>query len=152
MGIERVFTKLLRDEYVNTVTACLVLSVVGTVGCKTPKEVVSELETAKVETTSNIQERTQLDDTTTIHHTVINDTTTITTIIRRMKEEKESSAQSLQEEQREKEVKHLDTITPALLKQIVKGLAVVCIGIALVVVGFFFILIWCLRNPPRGNS
>lgn len=109
--------------------------------CKTPKVVEQSHEENRIEAISEEHETSQVDDTTTIRHTVINDTTLETTIIRKILTQNEKSAQSLQEENREASHQTKDTLTPAIIQKLLKGFAVACIGIAVVVAGFFLILL-----------
>lgn len=109
--------------------------------CKTPQ--VTTTETAHTiqrdSTTATMSH--DVDDTTTIRHTIINDTLTETKIIRRIHEINEASAQSLQEKDQAMATSTKDTLTPALFNRIIKGLAVACIGLAVVGAGFFLALI-----------
>lgn len=111
------------------------------ISCKTPQ--VSTEQSAhtilKDSTTATVSR--DVDDTTTIRHTVINDTVTETKIIRRIREINEASAQSLQEKDQAMATNTKDSLTPALINRIIKGLAVACIGLAVVGAGFFLALI-----------
>lgn len=123
--------------------ACLVLALVSAlVSCKTPKVIEQSHEENRIEATSTEHETTQTDDTTTIRHTIINDTTMETTIIRKIVTQNDKSAQSLQEENHEASLQVQDTYTPAIINRLLKGIAVACIGMVVLVAGFIVLFFW----------
>lgn len=111
------------------------------ISCKTPQVTTTETNHAILRDSTTATISHDVDDTTTIRHTIINDTTTETKIIRRIREINEASAQSLQEKDQSMVSTTKDSLTPALLNRIIKGLAVACIGLAIVGAGFFLALI-----------
>lgn len=125
---------------------CLILALVS---CKTPKVVDQSHEENRIEATSTEHEITQTDDTTTIRHTIINDTTMETTIIRNTITRNDKSAQSLQEENREASRQIQDTYTPAIINKLLKGLAVACIGMAILIAGFIVLFFWMIIKHEK---
>lgn len=111
------------------------------ISCKTPQVTTSETSHTTLRDSTTATVSRDVDDTTTIRHTVINDTVTETKIIRRIREINEASAQSLQEKDQSMASTVKDSLTPALINRIFKGLAVACIGLAVVGAGFFLALI-----------
>lgn len=136
-----IYTKSPRLQIVNTASIWPLVLVLALISCKTPKAVEQSHEENRIEAISEEHETSQIDDTMTIRHSVINDTTLETTIIRKIITQNEKSAQSLQEENREASHQTKDTLTPAIIQKLLKGFAVACIGIAVVVAGFFLILL-----------
>ena len=111
------------------------------ISCKTPQVTTTETTHAILRNSATATMSHDVDDTTTIRHTIINDTLTETKIIRRIREINEASAQSLQEKDQSMASTTKDSLTPALINRIIKGLAVACIGLAVVGAGFFLALI-----------
>lgn len=111
------------------------------ISCKTPQVTTTETAHTTLRDSATATMSHDVDDTTTIRHTIINDTLTETKIIRRIHEINEASAQSLQEKDHAAATSTKDTLTPALVNRIIKGLAVACIGLAVVGAGFFLALI-----------
>ena len=111
------------------------------ISCKTPQVTTTETAHTTLRDSATATMSHDVDDTTTIRHTIINDTLTETKIIRRIREINEASAQSLQEKDHTEASVTKDTLTPALFNRIIKGLAVACIGLAVVGAGFFLALI-----------
>lgn len=121
-------------------TVLLVL-VLGAASCQTPKETIKEDRQTEVKDTSTIHSIKNTDDTTTITHKQIDSTTQVITIIRKIKEESDQMAQSLHEETQQTNIRHTDTITTAVVNRIMKGIAIVCIGLAVIAAVFIIILI-----------
>lgn len=123
-------------------TRCALLALVTClISCKTPQVTTTETAHTILRDSATATASRDVDDTTTIRHTIINDTLTETKIIRRIHEINEASAQSLQEKDQAMATTTKDTLTPALINRIIKGLAVACIGLAVVGAGFFLALI-----------
>ena len=123
-------------------TRCALLALATClVSCKTPQVTTTETAHTTLRDSTTATMSHDVDDTTTIRHTIINDTLTETKIIRRIREINEASAQSLQEKDHTEASVTKDTLTPALFNRIIKGLAVACIGLAVVGAGFFLALI-----------
>lgn len=115
--------------------------VLGAVSCKTPHETIKEDRQTEVKDTSTIHAIKNTDDTTTITHKQIDSTTQVITIIRKIREENDQTAQSLHEETQQTNIRHTDTITTAVVNRIMKGIAIVCIGLAVIAAVFIIILI-----------
>ena len=110
-------------------------------GCKTP-QCTSQTEIQdRSEVTVDKHETNSINDSTTILHTIINDTAYETKIIRKVINQRETSAQLLQDDKHQATEKKIDTLTPAITKLLTKGLTVACIGIAVVIAGFFICLL-----------
>lgn len=123
-------------------TRCALLALATClVSCKTPQVSTDQSSHTTLRDSTTATASRDVDDTTTIRHTIINDTLTETKIIRRIHEVNEASAQSLQEKDHTEASVTKDTLTPALINRIIKGLAVACIGLAVVGAGFFLALI-----------
>lgn len=140
-----------KGHFVNTTTV-LVLQLVFTislVSCKTPKMSEVTQERDLIEQTSNEHETSQIDDTTTIRHTIINDTTLETKIVRKTIIQNEKAAQSLQEDTHEASREIHDSLTPAIINKLLKGFAVACIGIAVLVAGVFIATLIVLLKARR---
>ena len=123
-------------------TRCALLALVTClISCKMPQVTTTETAHTTLRDSATATICHDVDDTTTIRHTIINDTLTETKIIRRIREINEASAQSLQEKDQAMATNTKDSLTPALINRIIKGLAVACIGLAVVGAGFFLALI-----------
>ena len=92
----------------------------------------------------------QLDDTTTITHKRIDSTSTVTQIIRKIIYEKDHSAQSLQDSTYKDSRRVEDSLTPALIGTITKGFAVACIGMGLMMLGFFVVVVILIFRSSKN--
>lgn len=119
----------------------LLVLVLGAVSCRTPKETIKEHQQTSLQDSSSMHATKNLDDTTTITHKQVDSTTQVITIIRKIREESDQLAQSLHQEDRQSAVTHTDTITTAVVNRIMKGIAVVCIGLAVIAAVFLIILV-----------
>lgn len=124
-----------------------------TMGCSTPKEVTQE----RLETSSERQLETHqagtADDSTTIIHQRRDDSTIITKIVRHITYENREASRSNSDSTAVGLTKRTDTITPELVKAIVKGFAVACIGVGLTVLGLLLIVVLLLfRSSQRGHQ
>lgn len=119
--------------------------------CRTPSQSVWEEGTAHLEQQSKEHENTQLDDTTTITHKRIDSTSTVTQIIRKIIYDKDRSAQSLQDSSYQSSRRVEDTLTPALISTISKGFAVACIGLGLMMLGFFVVVVILIFRLSKGT-
>lgn len=137
-----VYTFSSREKFVNTLSMASLCLVLVLVSCKTPKVIDQSHEENRIEATSTEHETTLTDDTTTIRHTIINDTTMETTIIRKTITQNDKTAQNLQKENHEASRQVQDTYTPAIINKLLKGLAVACIGIVVLVAGFIVLFFW----------
>ena len=128
-------------QFVNTSSRVSCIFILTCAGCKSP-QTATEVETQdRTEVSAEKHETNSVDDTMTIRHTIINDTAFETKIVRKVISQRETSAQSLQENQHQATEKKIDTLTPAITKLLIKGIAVACIGIAVVIAGFLVILL-----------
>lgn len=124
-----------------------------TMGCSTPKETSQ----GRLETTSKSQLETyqagEADDSTTIIHQRRDDSTIITKIIRRITYENREASRSNSDSTAVGSTKRTDTITPELVKVIIKGFVVACIGVGLTVLGLLLIVVLLLfRSSQRGHQ
>lgn len=134
-----IYNRLQQFVYTTSRTFIILLFILS--GCKSP-QTAAEVETRdRSEVSAEEHETNTIDDTTTIRHTIINDTAFETKIIRKVINQRETLAQSLQDNQHQATEKKIDTLTPAIIKLLTKGIAVACIGIAVVIAGFFVILL-----------
>lgn len=113
----------------------------GLSSCKTPS--INDSEEVATHTTdvSEEIEQGQLGDTTTILHHLVDSNTTITKIIRRTIYETRYNSRSDNDSTSQKSVQHSDSLTPDIIKTVLKGFAIACIGGGIVVSGFFVLAI-----------
>lgn len=121
-------------KFISMVTLIAILS-----GCKTPEQSTVEETRSTVETASTNTQKSSIDDTTTIRHTILNDTTVETKIIRRTIYEDHKTAQSLQDSTRTAQKTVTDTLTPELMKKLLKGLKWTCVAAIFIVLAFLFV-------------
>lgn len=124
-----------------------------TMGCSTPKETTQE----RLETSSERQLETHqagtADDSTTIIHQRRDDSTIITKIIRHITYENREASRSNSDSTAVGTTKRTDTITPELVKVIIKGFVVACIGVGLTVLGLLLIVVLLLfKSSQRGHQ
>lgn len=135
-----VFTFWFRNwtRFMSMIMLIMILS-----GCKTPEQMTIEEARSTVETSSTNTQKSSIDDTTTIRHTILNDTTVETKIIRRTIYEDHKTAQSLQDSTRTAQKIFTDTLTPELMKKLLKGLKWTCVAAIFIILAFLiaFVLI-----------
>lgn len=136
-------------EFVYTYAACLFL--ITLTACSTPSQSVQEQGISHLEQHNQEHETAQLDDTTTITHKRIDSTSTVTQIIRKVIYDKDLSAQSLQDSTYNSSRRVEDTLTPALISTISKGFAVACIGLGLMMLGFFVVVVILIFRSSKGT-
>lgn len=154
---EHVFTKycsnrnriLHLQEFVYTCAG--VLLVLLLMACSTPSQSIREEGISHLEQHDQSHETAQLDDTTTITHKRIDSTSTVTQIIRKVIYDKDRSAQSLQDSSYQSSRRVEDTLTPALINTISKGFAVACIGLGLMMLGFFVVVVILIFRLSKGT-
>lgn len=115
-------------------------------GCKTPR---LETETT-IETHDQLEQETissgDESDSTTITHQQVDSNTVVTTIIRRTIYENKTKQRSNSDSTKNEHELVKDSLTPELIKAVIKGFAVACIGGGLVVLGFLItVVILCIR-------
>lgn len=120
-------------------------------GCSTPSQSIREEGVSHLEQTSQAYENSQLDDTTTITHRRIDSTSTVTQIIRKIIYDKDQSARSLQDSTYQSSRRVEDSLTPALISTISKGFAVACIGLGLMMLGFFVVVVILIFRLSRNT-
>lgn len=147
--LERVFTKSFRNQFVNTVAPWAIILIWLMASCKAPEKIEKETEHTRTEQKSTQQEKSRVDDTTTIRHKVINDSVLETKIIRNIVTQNEKAAQSLQNETREASRETHDTLTPAIIKALLKGIAFACIGYAVLTAGVFFLILFIVLRLKK---
>lgn len=106
--------------------------------CKTPYLTTIEETRQTVEETSTNAEISSLDDTTTIRHSVLNDSTIETKIIRRIIFEDHKTARNLQDSSTTESKTVKDTLTPELMKKLLKGLKWTCVAAICIALVFLF--------------
>lgn len=136
-------------EFVYTYAAYLIL--ITLTACSTPSQSVQEEGISHLEKHKQEHETAQLDDTTTITHKHIDSTSTVTQIIRKVIYDKDLSAQSLQDSTYNSSRRVKDTLTPALISTISKGFAVACIGLGLMMLGFFVVVVILIFRLSKGT-
>lgn len=119
--------------------------------CSTPSQSIREEGISHLEQHDQSHETAQLDDTTTITHKRIDSTSTVTQIIRKVIYDKDRSAQSLQDSSYQSSRRVEDTLTPALINTISKGFAVACIGLGLMMLGFFVVVVILIFRLSKGT-
>lgn len=119
--------------------------------CRTPTQSIREEGVSHLEQHDQSHETAQLDDTTTITHKRIDSTSTITQIIRKVIYDKDQSARSLQDSSYQSSRRVEDTLTPALINTISKGFAVACIGLGLMMLGFFVVVVILIFRSSKGT-
>lgn len=119
--------------------------------CRTPSQSIREEGISHLEQHDRSHENAQLDDTTTITHKRIDSTSTVTQIIRKVIYDKDRSAQSLQDSSYQSSRRVEDTLTPALINTISKGFAVACIGLGLMMLGFFVVVVILIFRLSKGT-
>ena len=152
-----VFTKYSRPlhetswihEFVYTSAGFILLLIV--MGCSTPSQSIREEGASHLEQQAQEHENTQLDDTTTITHKRIDSTSTVTQIIRKVIYAKDHLARSLQDSTYNSSRRVEDSLTPALISTISKGFAAACIGLGLMMLGFFVIVVILIFRLSRST-
>lgn len=144
-----VFTKSFRSQFVNTMTVGAIGIALAMISCKAPEKIEKETEQTRTEQKSTEQEKSRVDDTTTIRHKVINDSVLETKIIRNIITQTEKAAQSLQNETREASRETHDTLTPAIIKLLLKGIVFACIGYAVLMAGVFFMILFLVLRLKK---
>lgn len=147
--LERVFTKLFRNQFVNTCAAWAIILIGTLASCKAPEKIEKETEQTMLEQTSTQQEKSRVDDTTTISHKIVNDSVLETKIIRQIVTQTEKAAQSLQNQTHEASRETHDTLTPAIIKVLLKGIAFACIGYAVLSAGVFFLILFVVLRLKK---
>lgn len=130
-----------RKQFINTTSTTLCIITLAFVGCKSPQTATVAEIRDRSEVSTEEHETSTVDDTITIHHTIINDTAYETKIIRKVINQRETMAQTQQNHKLQATEKKIDTLTPAITKLLIKGITVACIGVAVVIAGFFIILL-----------
>lgn len=154
---ESVFTKycsnpdrILRlQEFVYTSAGFFLIIFI--MSCRTPSQSIRQEGISHLEQHDQSHENAQLDDTTTITHKRIDSTSTVTQIIRKVIYDKDRSAQSLQDSSYQSSRRVEDTLTPALINTISKGFAVACIGLGLMMLGFFVVVVILIFRLSKGT-
>lgn len=120
------------------------------VSCSTPQvETLHQIET-HTEDRREINTAGDEIDTTTIWHHLIDSTTTITKIIRRTIYENQTTQRS-NNDSLKRETSHIsDSLTPELIKTVIKGFAVACIGGGLLVLGFIIFVVVLFLKATKG--
>ena len=136
-------------NFVYTYAACCMLLLLTS--CSTPAQSVQEQGSSHLEQHDKAHETSQLDDTTTITHKRVDSTYTITQIIRKVIYDKDQSARSLQDSTYNSSRRVEDTLTPALISTISKGFAVACIGLGLMMLGFFVVVVILIFRLSKGT-
>lgn len=136
-------------EFVYTCSGAFLLLLV--MGCSTPSQSVQEEGASHLEQHVQEHENSQLDDTTTITHRRIDSTSTVTQIIRKIIYDKDQSARSLQDSTYQSSRRVEDSLTPALISTISKGFAVACIGLGLMMLGFFVVVVILIFRLSRNT-
>lgn len=152
-----VFTKYSRPlhqtsrihEFVYTSAGFILLLIV--MGCSTPSQSIREEGASHLEQQTQEHENSQLDDTTTITHKRIDSTSTVTQIIRKIIYDKDQSARSLQDSTYNSSRRVEDSLTPALISTISKGFAAACIGLGLMMLGFFVVVVILIFRLSRNT-
>lgn len=147
--LRHVFTKSFRNRFVNTAAAGAIGIALAMISCKAPEKIEKETEQTRTEQQSTQQEKSRVDDTTTIRHKVINDSVLETKIIRNIVTQNEKAAQSLQNETREASRETHDTLTPAIVKLLLKGIVFACIGYAVLMAGVFFMILFLVLRLKK---
>lgn len=147
--LDGVFTKSFRNRFVNTAAPWAITLALVMASCKAPEKIEKETEQTRTEQQSTQQEKSRVDDTTTIRHKVINDSVLETKIIRNIVTQTEKAAQSLQNETREASRETHDTLTPAIIKLLLKGIVFACIGYAVLMAGVFFMIFFLVLRLKK---
>ena len=122
-------------HFVYTLTVALLIS------CSTPEQTTQVQEHNQNRHEEQDTTRNDVQDTTKIKHTVINDTTFETTIIRHTVEQNQHQARSLQNENKQSEATVRDSLTPELMKMVLKGFRFAYITAIVIALVFLLILI-----------
>lgn len=120
-------------------------------GCQTPEQTTVEETRSTVESSSTNTQKSSIDDTTTIRHTILNDTTVETKIIRRTIYEDHKTAQSLQDSTQTVQKTVTDTLTPDLMKKLLKGLKWTCVAAIFIVLAFLFAFVFIIWLVAHGR-
>lgn len=124
-----------------------------TMSCSTPKEISHERLETSSENRLETYESGAADDSTTIIHHRRDDSTIITKIIRHITYENREASRSNTDSTAVGTSKRTDTITPGLVKIIMKGFAVACIGVGLTVLGLLLVVVILLfKSSQRGRQ
>lgn len=111
------------------------------IACSTPEQTTQVQEHNQNRHEEQDTTRNDVQDTTKIKHTVINDTTFETTIIRHTVEQNQHQARSLQEENKQSEATVRDSLTPELMKMVLKGFRFAYITAIVIALVFLLILV-----------
>lgn len=129
----------------------LILLLQMTSSCKTPQvENKIDAETHH-RAESKISSAGDESDTTTIMHHLVDSNTMVTKIIRRTIYENQISERSNSDSSKKELETRKDSLTPELIKAVIKGFAVACIGGGLVVLGFFITVVILLVRVIKGH-
>lgn len=123
------------QKIVYTATVGLLIS------CSTPEQTTQVQEHNQNRHEEQDTTRNDVQDTTKIKHTVINDTTFETTIIRHTVEQNQHQARSLQEENKQSEATVRDSLTPELMKMVLKGFRFAYITAIVIALVFLLVLV-----------
>lgn len=148
-GLERVFTKSIRNQFVNTAAPWAIILISVLVSCKAPEKVEKISDRTTLEQQSTQQEKSRVDDTTTISHKIVNDSVLETKIIRQIVTQTEKAAQSLQNQTHEASRETHDTLTPAIIRALLKGIAFACIGYAVLTAGVLFLILFIVLRQKK---
>lgn len=119
--------------------------------CKTP-QVENKIDTeTHHRAESQISSAGDETDTTTIMHHLVDSNTMVTKIIRRTIYENQISERSNSDTSKKELETRKDSLTPELIKAVIKGFAVACIGGGLMVLGFFITVVILLVRVIKGH-
>lgn len=122
------------------ISSCKTPQVENKIDAETHHRAESEISSAGDET-----------DTTTIMHHLVDSNTMVTKIIRRTIYENQISERSNSDSSKKELETRKDSLTPELIKAVIKGFAVACIGGGLVVLGFFITVVILLVRAIKGH-
>lgn len=144
-GVDGVFTKSLRSKFVNTCAAWAIILVGTLASCRTPEKVEKISDQTMIEQQSTQQKKSRVDDTITVSHKIVNDSVLETKIVRQIVTQTDNAARSLQNVNTEASRETHDTLTPAIVKALLKGMAFACIGYAVLTAGVFLLSILMVK-------
>lgn len=111
------------------------------IACRTPEQTTKVQEHDQIEQSHQDTTRSDVQDTTEIRHTVINDTTFETKIVRHTVIQDQHQAHSLQEENKQSEATVRDSLTPELMKMVLKGFRFAYITAIVIALVFLLVLV-----------
>lgn len=111
------------------------------IACSTPEQTTQVQEHDQIEQSQQDTTKHDVQDTTEIRHTVINDTTFETKIIRHTVVQDQHQAHSLQEENKQSEATVRDSLTPELMKMVLKGFRFAYITAIVIALVFLLVLV-----------